>query len=530
MRKLLYILTFFFTISSSYAQDETYDLTVTSVHTNEFLQNTSNYSTVFEGCTDITVKIFRPLALSLSYPIDIPVTLSGTAKLNVDYTLEYNDGVSLTSASGSVLTMNASARDLIILIKPIHDGVLETPESIVFNLAEVVVPGIFKTNEKTLEFTVKDQPKLNLTVSTDTSVKCSGEEVTIDASVSGGVAQYMRSPFITYHPYAYEWDQIGTDRVQPVNPLQTTDYKVTATDICGTQFVSKSVNVEVPIYPEIEASLDSAYICEKDTKVDLCVSDIAGGEGNSYTYDWKQANNNTTLSNNKCLNATAGNYIVTISDVCKSSPLVRTNSIYLDEAPIPEYEFLSVPDSAIKLEFNNLTPTKEGLTHEWFFKNTAYDSVNTFYIANQYPVVVEGENTTSVLVGDSINPVTFNTPGTYEVNLKVTTVAAGCYKEYSEYITLEPSYFFYAPNAFTPNGDDVNDAFRPIVTGTKKYEFFVYDGYGKLVFSSSNVLKQWDGTYKGKPAAEGVYVYKVVMTKNADVVVFSEQGSVTLLR
>lgn len=530
MRKLLYLLTFFFTISFSYAQDPTYDFSVITSHSNEFLQNTPNYSTVFEGCTEISIKIFRPLGLSDAYTIEIPFTLSGTAKLNVDYTLEFNEGVAVSNATGSSLIMEASARDLTVLIKPIHDGVIETPESIVLDINKVVVPGIFQTNAKTLDFLVKDQPKLNLTVSSDTSVKCAGDEVTIDARVSGGVGQYMRSPFITYQPYAYTWDQIGTNRVQPVKPLQTTDYKVTATDICGTQLVSKSVNVEVPIYPEIEGSLDSAYICEKDAEVELCAYAVSGGEGFSYTYDWKEINKNTTLSNNRCLTASSGNYVVTISDVCKSPAVVKMNSIYLDEAPVPTYEYLSVPDSAIKVEFNNLTSLKDGLTHEWFFKNTEFDYSNTLYIANQYPVIVEGKSTTSVIVGDSINPVTFDTPGIYDVTLKVTTLDAGCVKEYSEYITLEPSYFFYAPNAFTPNGDDVNDSFRPIVTGTKNYDFFVYDGFGKMVFNSSNVLKEWDGTYKGKPATEGVYVYKVIMTKNADVVVFSEQGSVTLLR
>ena len=58
----------------------------------------------------------------------------------------------------------------------------------------------------------------------------------------------------------------------------------------------------------------------------------------------------------------------------------------------------------------------------------------------------------------------------------------------------------------------------------------MYDGFGKVVYSSSDRLEEWDGTYKGKPAAEGIYIYKVVMIKQSDVVVFSEQGTVTLIR
>ncbi len=65
------------------------------------------------------------------------------------------------------------------------------------------------------------------------------------------------------------------------------------------------------------------------------------------------------------------------------------------------------------------------------------------------------------------------------------------------------------PNAFTPNGDDVNDTFGPVIRNAQvsSFEFMIYDRYGGRMFSSNDQFSRWDGTSRGSYVAEGGYLY-----------------------
>ena len=57
---------------------------------------------------------------------------------------------------------------------------------------------------------------------------------------------------------------------------------------------------------------------------------------------------------------------------------------------------------------------------------------------------------------------------------------------------------FYVPSAFTPNGDGMNDTFRPTAVGIARLDFFrVFNRYGELVYETSTLGHGWDGIYKG---------------------------------
>lgn len=73
----------------------------------------------------------------------------------------------------------------------------------------------------------------------------------------------------------------------------------------------------------------------------------------------------------------------------------------------------------------------------------------------------------------------------------------------------EPFCLF--PDAFTPNGDNVNDFFRGICERVVFLEMKIYNRWGELIFEEqgTNNFTGWDGTYKGRDANLGVYVYKV---------------------
>ncbi len=88
----------------------------------------------------------------------------------------------------------------------------------------------------------------------------------------------------------------------------------------------------------------------------------------------------------------------------------------------------------------------------------------------------------------------------------------------------------YVPNAFTPNGDGINDIFRPIPVGIIKIFFFrIFNRYGQMIFSTTQYLKGWNGLVNGRAAAIGTYVWEIKGTDFNNHSIF-KRGVVLLIR
>lgn len=85
------------------------------------------------------------------------------------------------------------------------------------------------------------------------------------------------------------------------------------------------------------------------------------------------------------------------------------------------------------------------------------------------------------------------------------------------------------PNVFTPNGDSRNDEFRVMYQSLSEFHIWVYNRWGKEVYSSSNPDAGWDGYIGGRPAAEGAYFY-VVRAKGTDGQEYKMGGDINLIR
>lgn len=85
---------------------------------------------------------------------------------------------------------------------------------------------------------------------------------------------------------------------------------------------------------------------------------------------------------------------------------------------------------------------------------------------------------------------------------------AGCVGYDTVYVQVMVGPNYYVPNAFSPNGDGLNDVFRPIPVGMTRPEYFrIFNRFGQLIFETNQYLKGWDGTYKGKPVDMGTYIW-----------------------
>lgn len=93
--------------------------------------------------------------------------------------------------------------------------------------------------------------------------------------------------------------------------------------------------------------------------------------------------------------------------------------------------------------------------------------------------------------------------------------------------------YTHIPNAFSPNGDGVNDLFYPVIeTGciTAQYGFSIYNRYGERLFFTTDPEQGWDGYHRGRPVDAGTYFYEVNFKAGTQQRVFYRKGDMTLIR
>jgi gliding motility-associated-like protein len=127
------------------------------------------------------------------------------------------------------------------------------------------------------------------------------------------------------------------------------------------------------------------------------------------------------------------------------------------------------------------------------------------------------------------------TPSTSDSSIFYTLIAtspAGCVQEVQINFTLvQPRVV--VPNAFTPNGDGVNDLFRlAILEGSATVlELNIYNRWGTKVYSSTDPDAAWDGRMDdGKEAPSDVYVYYIRWQRGDGALQPPKKGDITLLR
>ena len=124
---------------------------------------------------------------------------------------------------------------------------------------------------------------------------------------------------------------------------------------------------------------------------------------------------------------------------------------------------------------------------------------------------------------------TVNTPGRYEVAL---FNGFTCTKDVID-VDEDCTPRIFAPNAFTPNGDGLNDNFfvfnNPFVTD---FQIWIHNRWGELVFQADNIDFRWDGIFLGDFAPIGTYAYVVRYRSTVEPSrgEFEEHGAVTLIR
>ncbi len=101
---------------------------------------------------------------------------------------------------------------------------------------------------------------------------------------------------------------------------------------------------------------------------------------------------------------------------------------------------------------------------------------------------------------------------------------------YSNIACIEKEPLFIIPEGFTPNGDGLNDTFKPhILYIESDYQLIIINRWGQVVFSTKDLHKSWDGQYNGKAMPEGKYLY-YIRIKAGNGKLIEKRGEFVLLK
>jgi len=278
---------------------------------------------------------------------------------------------------------------------------------------------------------------------------------------------------------------------------------VTATDETGAT-ASTSFNVDTryvgsPPGRSVSVTASSAQICE-GTPVTFTANVINGDVGTSYQWLVNGANtgpNDPVFTTSNLKDGDIINCAVTTGGGCG---IPNTGfDIKMTVGPYPTIS-LNPSEKILAGTSVQLNPTVTGNIASYVW--TPATGLSDPYSPN--PLASPTETTT--------------------YQLKVTT-DIGC--DATAGVTVNVTHQINIPNAFTPNGDGINDLWNiAYLSNYTKCTVNIYDRYGSLVFQSIGYGKPWNGTYNGKKAPVGEYYYVIDLKDGSK----PRAGGVTVLR
>ncbi|MES2590351.1 MAG: PKD domain-containing protein [Bacteroidota bacterium] len=258
-------------------------------------------------------------------------------------------------------------------------------------------------------------------------------------------------------------------------------------------------NVKFHFYPlpVVDFSVDDPSGCPEHCVNFTDLTIIAGNDSiTGWSWDFGEGNSYSSIKNPGNCFSDPGFYdiklIATSNNGCTST-LIKPQMIEVFQVPVAEFS----PDPA------NATVIDPSIT----MKNQSSSDVNYWHWDF-------GD-------GDTLAPSTASPlhlfPSEISASYLVTLIvhnANGCYDTIPHTVFIGPEFTFFIPNAFTPNGDGINDKFYGSGVGITEYDLWIFDRWGNTIFHGDDLDDQWNGkANSGDAVAQiDVYVWKVELT------------------
>lgn len=316
--------------------------------------------------------------------------------------------------------------------------------------------------------TIAEPAPLILTASPDTAV-CAGNSLTLAAEALGGTPGY-----------SYAWYPDGPF----VSPTADTEYTVVATDAAGC--LSAPVAVQVSVASSFQPSFS---VSDSAGCAPLCATFTPQPAGAaSYHWDLGDGASSGQGAPTHCYTE-AGSYAVTLTVTdaagCTGS-FTRADAVRVHPLPTARFSTLPAVATTAGPTFHFINGSTPGSAFSWHFGDLL-NSVST----------------------ETSPSFTYAAADCYTVSL-VAVNAQGCRDSTRAAVCVEEPFAVYVPNAFTPNGDAMNDVFLPLTTvrDPAHFELIIYDRWGTPLHATQDPHQGWDGG----DAPQGVYVWKMWIT------------------
>jgi len=400
---------------------------------------------------------------------------------------------------------------------------------------------------------------------------CNGSTVELTSSLIGGTPAYN-----------YNWSTGDTQPNISVNPTDTTDYILQASDAngCHSNIVHVTVNPSIPV--ELDVIANNETVCPGDPVLLSTSINYGRPPFSVYVDDVLQTLPIVIYPDNSQIS-----YEVKVEDACGS---VDIENIDINTYPVPVINFSAdvtqgCPPLDVKFthdlsNISNFTwdfgddninsnsnpthtyinsgiydvslsiTTNDGCKSEQTVNNfiNVYPTPRSRFIADPEVVsFIDGQiNFDNISEGNDINIWDFgdganssiNSPmhkftniGEYMVTLIVRNNYS-CADTSKKTVIVQEEFTLYVPSAFSPDGDGINDEFKAVGNGIDldNYSLKVYDRWGEVIFETTDLYHSWNGKGKmGKYVQSGTYRYLIVCKDNNGKE-HTKTGNVNLIR
>lgn len=297
-------------------------------------------------------------------------------------------------------------------------------------------------------------------------------------------------------------------------------------------------NVTIPVYNTLQGGIYTLSVndhrgCYNDTTVNITIDAAPGGvllndniNNQCAPYcanftlksnaDGSPITNISWLIGNKTFTGTTFNYCIPAAGITTvigtfTNALGCSNKVNFEvkahPKPIANFEYLpfNPTESVDDVRFTNTSQGDDINQWEWHFvNNKGYQS------KEEHPTYI------------------FEDAGTYPVAM-VASNKWGCMDTVIKTVVVDADFKLYVPNAFTPDGDGLNDIFQPKGRGIAKYHLTIYDRWGRIVYQSEDFTKGWDGGEKEKQLTDEIFTWRIYAT-DVNGKIKELTGYVTLVR
>jgi gliding motility-associated-like protein len=386
------------------------------------------------------------------------------------------------------------------------------------------------TKTDTLQATFNPLPKFDLGRDT---VLCEGQKLTLNGTVAGVSYQWndgLTQPTRIIQTTGLFWleEQLSGCKKRDSIKIQFTTIPNQIlgrdTSLCEGQIYPLKLSVPGAVYLWQDGSVSNQFTIKQAGTYSVKLS--LGNCGKSDTLIAKynplprfNLGRDTALCQGESLNLN----MKVVADLYRwengspsSSRGVAATGVYIGKATLKGCSF----SDTIKIDVKNLSTINLG-------KDTL--------VCDDHPLVLTSNiKTGNLLWSDGSTGTTLETtaPGIYWLKIS----EGRCQKADTVKVTFRHCAVFqlYAPNAFSPNKDNVNDVFLPGISPeitVMQYSMLIFNRWGNLIFETEDYTQGWDGTVGHKDVPDGVYIYVIQLKYRDDKGEGSKKiaGDVTLI-